>query len=361
MLERIIILFSKKPAYVSHISRKKIVCEEFKKTLSELTDHDGLNFGDYELIHFKSYLEIKQKQDLVNFLKQVHAYSKNLPTVGVELGYSTVLSKDFLDYLNDGKYCFPNSVPRSENHSNQTSEIRVLPTNPYALRWLLEEISPLFPEISSTVQVCVENVDTKKMPFIFLALYFSNPSCILPPCFKTDKDMIGFPGAYVGQTATVYDSLKCRAQTNYLVIHSDSINEMADACFYAAKLHSIDKEKFVLFEEELREFLGFGRIRKNIEGEIWVKEFDDLRDLLNKDWPGKYTNDRSPYQMPPEFIENSIKKVKNYFNINDPENLSQDSITQLAILNRGVKQIIEKYIDISPYDIMYRASINDLL
>ncbi len=360
MLEKIIGLFSRKQKYPDRISRMKFVCEEFKETLSELDNHDGLNFGDYELIHFKSYLENEQKQKLVNFLKQVHEYSKNLPTVGVELEYSELLSKGFLDYLNDGKYCFPNSVPKSENNG-KTSEIRLLPTNPYTLRWLLEEINPLLPEISSTVQVCVENVDTKKMPFVFLALYFSNPSCVLPTNLYTGKDLIGFPGAYVGQTATVYDSLKHRAQTNYLALHSNDIHEMADACFYAAKLHALDKEKFVLFEEELREFLGFARIRRSINGELWVKEFDELRDLLSKTWPGRYTNDRAPYQMPPEFIETSIQRVKDYFNINSHEDLSQESINQLTGLNRGVKQIIEKYIDITPYDIMYRASIRDLL
>lgn len=350
---------------VNYVSRKQYVHENFKKTLKELKNWENLNLGDYELIYFKSYYNVEKKQSLVNLLQQVNNYSKNLPTVGVELEYNTLLPKDLLDYLNDGKYCWPNKVPKSENKENKTSEIRLLPTNPYAMRWLFEEINCYLPKISSTVQVCVEHVNDRKMPFIFLALYFMHPSCVLPKNFNTAKDLISFPGAYVGQTATKHDSLKHRAQSNYYVLHSYDVNEISNACFYAAKLHALNYENFINFEEDLREFLGFSRAVKIINEEVWVKESDELKKHLRRTWPRRDNNNKVPYQMPKEFIEYSIKRVKKYFKlptiIEKVQELSKEEIIKITKLNYGIKEIIEKHISINPEDLMYKNSLEELL
>ncbi len=345
-------------------SKSKTAKEIFSQELKPLKNHRTLNFGDYELLYFKKDWPIEEKQKLVNLLQEVKNYSKHLPTVGVELAYSTKLQNELIEYLNNGKYATSNTVRKSEISYNIT-ELRPLPTNPYAFRWLLEDISRFLPSDSSSILINVGKVNDERTPYIFLALYFLYPTCIFPMRSSKHGDHIGFPGAYVGQSVNFRGDLVFRAQTNYLITHSNDINEIADACFYAAQLHSISNEEFNNFEEDLREALGFQKRKKTINGEVWIREKEELSDLLKKEWPMKNIDNRAPYQLPPEFVQISIEKARENLKITrltkSIYDLDENAGKELRAVNLKVKKIVEKYLQINSEDIIYRTTLEKAL
>ncbi|MBI5064647.1 hypothetical protein HZA97_00285 [Candidatus Woesearchaeota archaeon] len=350
--------------YPDLVSKSKTTKENFSQELKALKNHRNLNFGDYELIYFKHDWRQEEKQKLVDLLQEVKNYSKHLPTVGVELAYSTKLPKEFIDHLNYGKYSVPNTVRKSEA-SFHVSEIRPLPTNPYSFRWLLEDIGRFLPSDSSSILVNVGKVNDARAPYIFLALYFLYPTCVFPMQQSKHGDHIGFPGAYIGQSVNFRGDLVFRAQTNYLITHSNDINEIADSCFYAAQLHSISDEEFTEFEEELRKVLGFQNRRQMINGEIWIREKEELGDLLKKEWPMKTKDNRCPYQLPQEFVQKSIEKARENLKIShltkNIYNLDENAGKELRAVNEKVKKVIERYLHITSEDIIYRTTLENAL
>ncbi|PIN79977.1 hypothetical protein COV11_04875 [Candidatus Woesearchaeota archaeon CG10_big_fil_rev_8_21_14_0_10_30_7] len=385
-------LLKKEREIGKEFSRKKQISEDFKQELANLTNYHGLNLGDYELLYFNKNSTIEQKQKLVDLLREVHLSSEQLPTVGVELSYTARLKEDFLQYLIDGRFILPNQVPKSYNakinekfhepsySKGEGSEIRLLPTNPYTFRWLLKQIHHGLPQEKAQVQICVGDVNDKRMPYIFLALYFMNVACAFPTKSSEGNDHIGFPGCYVGQSVRIDKDptlLISRAQTNYSVLKSDDLDEMADACFYTAKLHSISDEEFANFEEDLRKVLGFQNRRQVINGEVWLRERDELNDLLEKEWPRRNADLNAPYQPPPEFLTYSIEKVKEEWELKkleyDINNVDVEDINAIHALSEHedldnlrdltihVKEVLEQHLNITPSDIMYRTSLNELM
>ncbi len=325
---------------------------------------NDLDLGDYALTYLKEpFSSDEEKQSLVNLLKQVNNDAINLPSVGAELGYSMELDQKVIDYFNEAGFVIDNAVPQSYS-SKEVSEIRVLPTNPYSFRWLIEEMMYHLPNTSCTVQVCVGDVFEERMPYIFLALYFVNPSCVFPPVKSFEPDWIGFPGAYVGQTVNRQGFLDFRAQSNYAVFHSNSAQEIADSALYAAKLHAIDNEKFNEFEEELRKILGFPQARVTHNGHVYTVE-DELNKFLKRKWPNLDLDSNVAYQMPFLFTQGSVYRAKINLGIKRLEekcfNLSEEEMLKIKKINQTVKDVIEKHINTNPLDIIYRAPLDEVL
>ncbi|MBI4919044.1 hypothetical protein HY837_03880 [archaeon] len=326
---------------------------------------NDLDFGDYALVYLKEpFNDDEEKQELVDLLKQVHDDASSLPTVGAELGYSKELDQKIIDHFNDASYVLDNAVPKNYS-SKDLSEIRILPTNPYTFRWLLEEMKSNLPDNSCSVQVCIGDVFEERMPHIFLALYFLHPSCVFPPSNSYDPDWIGFPGAYVGQTVNKQGILEFRAQTNYAVFHSNSYEEISDSVLYAAKFHSLDDDKFKEFEEDLRKVLGFPKARITREGHVYVVEDDGINNYLTKKWPNLDVASNAAYQMPFFFSEGSVRKAKMNLGIKNLEsncfNLTEEDMIKIRKINNSVKSVIEKHINTSPLDIIYRTSLEEVL
>ncbi|MBI2565338.1 hypothetical protein HYV79_05150 [Candidatus Woesearchaeota archaeon] len=360
--------------------RKMMVRREVSKELMCFYKDFFGNLGDLEFIYFKKGLCEEEKKDLSDLLKQVDIESQNLPTVGVELEYSSKLAENTIKKLVDGSYVYPNKVPESYSKEYK-SEIRILPAKPYVFRWLIEEVGKYLPsEIAPSVQISVGNVNGKRMPYILLALYFMSPDCIFPTVVSENNDKIGYPGVYVGETVDVEGNKIARGQTNYHFMHNSDPNEIADAALFAAKLHSLNDTTFRDFEDDLRELLGFPTRQISVNGKEYIKENDALNELLKKNWPNKERSNLCAYQPPPEFFEYSINKAKAHLGLINLEErlgielkqklevlseekieLSEDEIELVQEINNSVKKLLINYAITTSEDIQYCCSFEKAL
>lgn len=163
---------------------------KFYGDLDELTD---LLAGDYQLIYLKRNNNQVDRKHLLNLLKEANEESKGLPTVGVELEYSCALPIRTIDLLNQSSYFPENQVPKSYSYGGK-SEIRTLPTNPYSFYWLIEEFYKHLPKHGASAQICIGDVKRFRMPYIFLAMHFTNQNCFFPMTSPDgNKDGLEFP------------------------------------------------------------------------------------------------------------------------------------------------------------------------
>ena len=328
----------------------------------------GLNLGDYQLLYLKRNLPIESRKNLISLLEETHNESKHLPTVGVELGYSKRVSLKTINILNTSSCFIRNQVPKSYTSFHGNSEIRTMPTNPYSFYWLIEEIMANLPETNPSVQICVGSVNQKRTPWILSSLSLITPSCILPEAVVWNVEMgIGFPGAYIGQTAELNLKGTCRlvpqAQTNYYIMYSSDWKEIADAAFYASKLHILPDKKFKEFEEELATLFGFKEDpRKEIHENYWSSESDPF----------------NIYGQPPYRVNENLRLLilnhaKNHLKLKDleekvklsliegKEGLTIPEMERVGRVNTSVKAIMVKYAITTPTDIIYCSSLEDAL
>ncbi len=320
-------------------------------------DNNKLNLGDYELIYFnleKKTLEERTK--LFELLDYVDRNSKDLPTVGVELEYSSALDKKAKRKLNHGRRALPNQVPETYSTKDK-SEVRLLPTNPYAFRWLLEEVGSYLPKRATSVQVSVGKVDGDRMPYTAIALYFMSPSSIFPTVKESHGDEISFPGGYVGQTVLRDGSLVLRGQSNLSVIQSADMQEVADAAFFAAKIYSLPEKEFYEFKKELAVYLG---LFPNPLADA-VKELQDY-----------HKSGIDMYRLNSKHILSAIDKAKNHLDIKGLEQvalkaietkepLKDEVIEKMNEVNSTVKNIISKHTITGDLELMYRCSLEEAL
>ncbi len=313
------------------------------KTFSHLYEEIlEFNIGDYALLNLRN--DNEQVKDL---LKKVSDETRHLPTVGVEIVYAGSLDDKIVEEFNNVASVVFNEVP--ETYSGKIkSEIRTMPTNPYAFKWLMQELTSFFPEFAGTVQVSVGDVNEERMPYVFLTLYFMHPSCVFETKKVTEEDMIGFPGAYIGQTIDKRGKIKNRGQTNYSIMHSYDLKETTTACLIASKLHSLSKEEFWEYSRELRTILGIDH---------------PILNLVYKEWPMK-KHLYAAYQMPEEFMEKSIEKVKENWRIKELEEkvkeLNEQDIEKVKILNNKIARLVEKYTT-EEIDLKYAGSLDEVL
>ncbi|MBI4918903.1 hypothetical protein HY837_03170 [archaeon] len=320
-------------------------------------DNNKLNLGDYELIFFnldKKTLEERTK--LFELLDYVDRNSKDLPTVGVELEYFSEIGKEAKKQLNYGRHALPNEVPETYSTKDK-SEVRLLPTNPYAFRWLLEEVGNYLPKRATSVQVSVGKVDSERMPYAGLALYFMSPCSIFPTVKETHGDEISFPGGYVGQTVLRDGSLIYRGQSNLSVIQSADMQEVADAVFFAAKIYSLPKKEFEDFKKELTNYLGLNP--DPLVGAVnELKMYDTSGNMM--------------YRLNSNHLLNAIDQAKNHLEmkvleqvalkaIESKESLDDEVISKMNEINETVKNIISKHTITGDLELMYRCSLEEAL
>ncbi|MBI5065547.1 hypothetical protein HZA97_04885 [Candidatus Woesearchaeota archaeon] len=313
------------------------------KTFSRLYEEiPEFNIGDYSLLNLR-----KDDEKVKELLKKVSNETKHLSTVGVEIVYEGSLDNLVVEEFNKAASIVFNEVPETYSGKNK-SEIRTMPTNPYAFKWLIQELNAFFPKFAGTVQVSVGNVNEERMPYVFLTLYFMHPSCVFETKKATKEDMMGFPGAYIGQTIDKRGKIRNRGQTNYSIMHSYDSKEVINACLIAAKIHSLSKEEFWEYSRELRTILGIDH---------------PILNLVYKEWPMK-THPYAAYQMPEDFIEKSIEKIKENWKIKELEQkikeLNEEDIQKIRTLNNKIARLVEKYTT-EEIDLKYAGSLDELL
>ena len=388
--------------------------EEVYGSLNELKK-SHLYLGDCQLLYLKKG-EKRCSKKLLKLLSQAHQDVGSLPTVGVELGYSSEIPQTTVEVLNAssdiGEHSIKNSYALQEK-----SEIRIMPTNPYSFYWLIEEIMSLLPKNNPSVQICIGNENRERALPIFLTLYFVNNSCILPTTKGDKEDTIYFPGLYIGESVSPELTLKpipkeileinpiiyeesrisekdiilldqenhnpikkdrqviqtnreetrrilklledykqCKGnreltQTNYFISHSSDAVDIANTCFYAAKLHSMQETEFQEFKRNLMSFLGLK------ENEI--PESPKGTGLYEK--------------LPEEERDNFLQKVKTHLRLNDLENKIKESlflgkpipipreILKIGRVNNAIRHIIEEYTITTSADMIYRRPLEELI
>lgn len=313
------------------------------RTFSHLYEEiSEFNIGDYSLLNLRN-----DNEQVKELLKKISNETKHLPTVGVEIVYEGSLDDKIVEEFNKVASTVFNEVPETYSGKNK-SEIRTIPTNPYAFKWLIQELSDFFPKFAGTVQVSVGEVNEDRMPYVFLTLYFMHPSCAFETKKANEDDMMGFPGAYVGQTVDKKGKIKNRGQTNYSIMHSYDLKEITTACLIASKLHSLSKEEFWEYSRELRTILGIDH---------------PILNLVYKEWPMK-THPYAAYQMPEEFIEKSIEKIKENWKIKELEQkikeLTEEDIEKIKTLNNKIARLVEKHTT-EEIDLTYSGSLDEVL
>ncbi|MBI2105287.1 hypothetical protein HYT56_00445 [Candidatus Woesearchaeota archaeon] len=293
-----------------------------------------------------------QRERLFRLLRQVKKNSSDLPTTGIELGYTHDIPKSCVKFLNKVSRVKQNIIPLSYTSSNR-SEIRLLPTNPYSFSWLLETVSPFMPKNLASVQFTVGNVNDERMPYIFLATYFLHPSCSFPRLPAShEKFEVNFPGVYVGASSDLNPiwhiqnmNLIKWGQTNYFVAHTSNVRDVSDVPLYLSKLHSLDDNKFLEFKNELLDFLG-------------VNEGIMTHTRIEKRFP-------SAYKLPENIRNWAIGVAKSRLGLLELEkrifNLSEKDAQRINYVNSAIKGILEKYTITDQNDMLYRCSLEDAL